>query len=100
MRAKTLRRVALLRLFLRQLPLITHSPPLQNPFSINIQFQLDDAQVTWTDPDRSTCAVDFFFCDAFDVDDPFFTVDGGDAAFAAFVAAAGDEDFVVFAEGD
>jgi hypothetical protein len=34
------------------------------------------------------------------VDDPFFTVDARDAAFAALVAAAGDEDFVVFADGD
>jgi hypothetical protein len=34
------------------------------------------------------------------MNDPFFAVDGGDAAFATFIRAAGDENFVVFADGD
>ena len=34
------------------------------------------------------------------MDDVFETVDGCDLAFTAFVRAASDDDFVVFAKGD
>jgi hypothetical protein len=34
------------------------------------------------------------------MNDPFFAVDGDDASFATFIRAAGDENFVVFADGD
>lgn len=38
--------------------------------------------------------------DALNVDDVFETVDGCDFAFTTFVGAAGDDDFVIFADGD
>ena len=51
-------------------------------------------------PERHRLAVGFFPHDALDVHDEFETVDGYDFAFAAFVGAARDHDFIVFADGD
>lgn len=54
------------------------------------------------DADWHRLPVDLFPGDAFDVDDIFETIYGGDFALAAFDArgAAGNDDFVVFANGD
>ena len=82
------------------LALVAHGRPLENALPIGVQLQFCDGYVGGTDSHRDAGAVDFLFCHSLDVDDPFLAVDVCHAALAAFVAAAGDEDFVVLADGD
>ena len=51
-------------------------------------------------PDRYALPIRLLARDALDVYHIFESVDGGDGAFAAFVRAAYDSYFVVFADGD
>jgi hypothetical protein len=82
------------------LALVSHSPPLQDSLPVAVQFQLDHGEVAGADPDGGGLSIDFFLCHALNVDDPFFSVDRGYTAFAAFEGSAGDEHFVVFADRD
>lgn len=34
------------------------------------------------------------------MDDPFLAVDGNDSSFTTFVGSSGDDDFIVFADGN
>lgn len=52
------------------------------------------------DPQRHRLSIGFLANDAFDVDDILKAIDGDDFAGAAFVGAADDGDFVVFADGN
>lgn len=74
--------------------------PLQNAFPVLVQLQLDDGTVAGVNADWHGLPVRLLARDALDVDDVFQTVDGCDFAFTAFVGAAGDDDFVIFADGD
>ena len=90
------------RLLLLRLLLVLHPPlrdPLQNALPVLIQLQLRDDDFRGVDAQRHRLTVGFLAGDALDVDDIFETVDGGDFALAAFVGAADDGDFVVFADG-
>ena len=82
------------------LALVAHGRPLENALPIGVQLQFCDGYVGGTDSHGDAGAVDFLFCHSLDVDDPFLAVDVCHAALAAFVAAAGDQDFVVLADGD
>lgn len=79
-------------------------PSLPHPrkyvLSILIKLQLRDHDLAWMNPDRYTLPIGLLARDALDVDDVFEAVDGGDGAFAAFVGAAHDGDFVVLADWD
>ena len=85
-------------------PLRLLFPPLGNPLEyllpILIQLQLDDLRLARVDADRHRLTVRLFLRDALNVHDVFEAVDRCDFALTAFVAAAGDEDDVVFADGD
>lgn len=74
--------------------------PLQNLLAILIRLDLGDLDLGGGDADRDALAVALLAGHALDVDDVFEAVDRGDFAFAAFVAAAFDDHFVVFAERD
>lgn len=50
--------------------------------------------------ERYRLTIGLFPHNTLNVHDVFETVDGYDFAFAAFVGASGDEDFVVFADRD
>lgn len=52
------------------------------------------------DADGDGLARGFVLGDSLDVDDVFETVDGGDLAFATFVGASNNENFVVLSDGD
>lgn len=49
---------------------------------------------------RNTLTIRLLAVDTLDMNEVFEAVDGNDFAFAAFIAAADDGDFVVFADGD
>ena len=74
--------------------------PLQNLLPILVRLDLGDLDLAGCDADGDALAVALLAGDSLDVHDVFEAVDGGDLAFAAFVAAAFDYDFVVFADGD
>lgn len=73
--------------------------PLQNLLPVLVRLDLSDLEIRGRDTDGNTLAVTLLTGDALDVDDVFEAVDGDDFAFAAFVAAAFDDYFVVFADG-
>ncbi len=85
-------------------PLRLHLPPLPNPLQyllpILINLQLRNHHLARRDPQRHALPVRFFPRDPLDVDYVFEAVDAGYFSFAAFVRAAGYEDFVVFADGE
>ena len=90
---------------LRALPLLlVRLPPMRNPLqnllAILIRLDLGDLALGRRDTDGDALAVALLAGDSLDVHDVFEAVDGGDFAFAAFVAAAFDDYFVVFAEGE
>jgi len=74
--------------------------PLQYALPILINLQLRDHDLARRDTQRYTLPIALLACDALNVDDVFQTVDRDDFAFAAFVRAARDDYFVVFANGD
>lgn len=84
--------------------LLVHLPPTSNPLQdalpILVQLKLRDLTLGGRDADGHALAVALLARDALDVDDVLEAVDGGDLALAALVAAALDDDFVVFAEGN
>jgi hypothetical protein len=82
------------------LTLITLRPPPQNRLPITIQLQLDNLTIRRTNSYRDTNPIDLLLRYTLNLNDPLLAVDGGDSAFAVFIGPAGDEDFVVFAEGD
>lgn len=88
----------LLPVLLHRLP--SSRAPLQNVLAVFVQLQLRDLHLARSDADLHALPVRLLLRQTLDVDDVFETVDGGDFAFAALVAAAHDEDFVVFADGD
>jgi len=74
--------------------------PLKYTLTILIRLQLGNLHLAGRDAEGHALAVALLAGDALDVDDVFEAVDGDDFALAAFVGAARDEDFVVFADGD
>jgi hypothetical protein len=84
--------------------LLHHLPPLADPLQnllpILVELQLVDNDLTRVHADRHGLAVRLLPRDALDVNEIFETVHGGDFAFSAFVGAADNCDFVVFADGD
>ena len=74
--------------------------PLQNLLAILVQLQLRDLALAGRNANRHALAVALLAGDTLHVDDVFEAVDGDDFALAAFVGAALDDDFVVFADGD
>ena len=87
-----------LRLLLILLPPVCN--PLQDLLPILIHLDLRDLEFAGCDADGDALAVALLAGDSLDVHDVFEAVDGEDFALAAFVAAAFDHDFVVFAEGE
>lgn len=85
-------------------PLRLLLPPLPRPrqyvLPVLVHLQLRDHHLAGVHPDQHALPVRLLARHALDVDYVFEAVDGGDGAFAAFVAAAHDGDFVVFADGD
>jgi hypothetical protein len=76
------------------------SNPLQNLLSIFVQLQLRHNDFAGVNTERYRLAVGLIAGDSLEVDEVFEAVDGGDFAFTAFVGAADDCDFVVFADGN
>ena len=74
--------------------------PLQNLLTILIGLDLRDLEFAGCNADGYALAIALLARHALDVDDVFQAVDGDDLAFAAFVCAAFDDYFVVFADGD
>ena len=74
--------------------------PLKNSLPISVQLQLRDHDFARCDTQWHALPVRLLAHNSLDVNHIFQTIDGEDLAFAAFVRTAGDEDFVVFAEGD
>ena len=74
--------------------------PLQDLLPILVQLELRDLKFAWGDANGHALTIALLARDSLDVHDVFEAVDGGDLAFTAFVAAAFDDDFVVFADGD
>ena len=74
--------------------------PLQNLLPILIRLDLRDLDLARCDANGYRLAVALLAGDSLDMDKVFQTVDGDDLAFAAFVRAAFDDYFVVFADGD
>ena len=87
---------------LSSLPLLLPSlpQPLENLLTILIQLQFGNYDFTRRNSQRYALPVRLLARHSLNVDHVFETVDRCDFAFAAFVAAACDEDFVVAAEGD
>lgn len=85
-------------------PRLLRLPPLRDPFQyalpILIDLQLSNHDLARCDAQRDALAVALLARDALNVDHVFETVDRGHFALAAFVGAAGDDHFVVFADGD
>ena len=85
-------------------PLSLLLPPLRNPLqyalAVLIKLQLRNNDLAGMDADGNALAIGFLARYSFNMDDVFEAVDGGDGAFAAFVRAADDGDFVVFADWD
>jgi len=73
---------------------------LQDALTVLVELELGDDDFGGVNADGHGLARGLFADDALDVDYVFETVDGGDFAFAAFVGAADDGDFVVFSDGD
>ena len=79
-------------------------PPLLDPLKyvlpilVKLQFRNDD--LAWRYSDWRTRPIRLLFRDSFNVDNVFKTVDGGNLAIAAFVAATDYGYFVVFANRD
>ena len=76
------------------------SNPLQYLLPILIELELRDLAFARCDADGYALAIAFFASDALDVDDVLEAVYGNDLAFTAFVAAAFDDYFIVFANGN
>lgn len=92
------RRVHLLMRLLRRLPAIRN--PLQDSLPVLVELELSDHNLGRRNAQLDGGSVRFLPCHALDVDHVFQAVDGCDFAFAAFVGAACDHDFVVFSDGD
>ena len=73
---------------------------LQDLLPILIQLHLRDLDFAGRNADRDALAVALLAGDTLDVDDVLEAVDGGDLAFAAFVAATLDDYLVVLADGN
>ena len=74
--------------------------PLKYVLAVLVNLQLCNHDLARRYAHRYARPVRLLFRDSLDVDDIFETVHGGDFAFAAFVGATGNGDFVVFADGD
>lgn len=72
----------------------------QYTLPILIQLQFRHNHFTRMDTQGHALSIALLAGKAFDMDDVFEAVDGHNFSFAAFVRAAGYEDFVVFAYGD
>ena len=68
--------------------------------TVLVELELGDDDLGRVDAERDGLAGGLVAGDTLNVDDVLETVDGGDLALAALVAAADDGDFVVFADGD
>lgn len=85
-------------------PLRLLLPPLLDPLKyalpILVDLQLSNHDLARRYAHRYARPIRLLFRNSLNVDDVFETVDGGHFALAAFVGAAGYNDFVVFADGD
>jgi hypothetical protein len=82
------------------LDLATVLDALQYALTVLVELQLGDDDLRWVDTDGDGLAVRLLLDDTLDVDNVLETVDGGDLAFAAFVGASYDKDFIVFSDRD
>jgi hypothetical protein len=80
--------------------LTTDLDALQYGLSVLVKLELVDDDVGGVDAERDALARDLLAGDALDVDHVLETVDGGDLALAALVAAADNGDLVVLSDGD
>lgn len=85
-------------LLLVRLP--TLADALQNLLTVLVELELGDLNLGWGDANGDGLAVGLLAGDTLDVDDVFETVDAGDLALAALVAATLDDNLVVLADGD
>lgn len=83
---------------LSRFPPFTH--PVQNALPILVHLQLGNHALAGVDADRHALAVGFLTRHPLHVHHVFQAVDRDDFAFAPFVGAAGDDDLVVFSDGD
>ena len=90
--------LGLAHLFLVRFPPMRDA--LQYLLSVLIHFELRYLDLRGCDTERHALTIALLARDPFHMDDIFKAVDGSDFALATFVAAAHDNDFVVFAEGD
>ena len=85
-------------------PLRLLFPPLRDPiqdlFPVLVKLQFRNHHFTGMHPDLHALPVRLLTHDPLDMHYVFEPVDGGDGPFAAFVRAAYDGHFVVFADGD
>ena len=86
------------RLLLVRLP--SQADALQNLLPVLVELEFGNLDLAGGDPDGYALAVALLAAHTLDVNDVFEAVDGGDLALAAFVGAALDDDFVVFADGE
>lgn len=73
---------------------------LQDALAVLVELELGDDDVGGVDAEGHALAGDLVASDALDVDDIFETIDGGDLALLALVAATDDHDLVILADGD
>ena len=72
----------------------------QDILTVLVELELGDDDVGRVDAQGNGLTGGLVAGDTLDVDDIFQTVDGGDLALTALVAAADDGDLVVLADGD
>ena len=92
--------LSLLALYTLRLLLPSLSDPLQYVFPVLVKLQLRDNNFARVDSNRDALPIGFLTRYTLDMDDVFEAVDGGYGAISAFVGAANNSHFVVFADWD
>lgn len=80
--------------------LTTLGDPLEDLFTVLVELELGDDDLGGGDGDGDALAVGLLADNALDVDGPLQTVDAGDTALTALVAATDNDNLVVLADGD
>lgn len=96
----TLRRSSLLRSRLLLVLIPSVRDPLDDVLPILVKLELGDLDLAGRNANRHALAVGLLAAHTLNVDDVFETVDRHDFTLTALVAAALDDDLVVFADGD
>jgi hypothetical protein len=89
-----------LSLLLLGAQLTTNLDALQDGLTVLIKLELGDDDLRGVDAQRNALAGGLVACDTLDVNHILETVDGGDLALTALVAATDNGDLVVLADGD